>query len=115
LNPAGRLVLLKAVLSALLVYQFSSLLAHASIKSSLEQSIRKFLWEGGKTSRKHYHLVKWQVVREPKEFGGLGIRDPTLVNLALGANLLWRSITGKLTWWKLDLLLQKSLLQQTNP
>jgi hypothetical protein len=69
LNPMGRLVLIKAMLSAFPIYQFSSLLAPASIKSSLAQSIRKFLWEGGKTNRKRYHLVKWQVVREPKELG----------------------------------------------
>jgi len=88
------------VLSALPIYQFSSLLAPASINYSLAQLIKKFLLEGGKTNIKRYHLVKRRVFREPKEFGGLGIRDPTLVNLALGANLLWRSITGKLTWWK---------------
>jgi hypothetical protein len=36
----------------------------------------------------------------PKIHGGLGIRDLALFNLALGANLLWRLITGKSEWWK---------------
>jgi hypothetical protein len=32
--------------------------------------------------------------------GGLGIKDPTLMNLALGAKLLWQLITRTYDWWK---------------
>ena len=89
------MVLIKAVLSTLLDYHFSSLLDPSSIKSSLTQSIRKFLWEGGKTNRKRFHLVIWQVVIDPKALGGMGIKEASLVNLVLGAKLLWRMLTEK--------------------
>jgi hypothetical protein len=56
LNPVGRVVLIKAVLSALLVFQFSSLLAPRNIKSSIAQEIKKFLWQGGKSNSKRLPL-----------------------------------------------------------
>jgi hypothetical protein len=48
LNPAGRLVLVKYVLSSLPIFQFSSLLAPVGIKKYLAEEIHKFLWQGGK-------------------------------------------------------------------
>jgi len=40
------------------------------------------------------------MVRTPKARGGIGIKDPTLMNLALLSNLLWWLITGIYDWWK---------------
>jgi hypothetical protein len=39
-------------------------------------------------------------VRAPKSNGGLGIKDPMLANLALGAKMLWRMIMGDYVNWK---------------
>jgi hypothetical protein len=100
LNLTGKVVLIKAVLSALPIFQFSSLLAPTSVKSTITQEIRKFLWQGGKNNNKRMHLVNWNTVRAPKIHGGLGIRDPTLSNIALGAKILWRLVIGKQEWWK---------------
>jgi hypothetical protein len=47
LNPAGRVVLINYVLSALPMYQFSTLLAPKGILKEMAQLIRKFLWQGG--------------------------------------------------------------------
>jgi hypothetical protein len=68
-----------------------------SVEREISHQIQKFLWEGGKTSTKKFHLVNWRIVRAPKMNGGLGIKDPTLVNVALGAKLLWRMISGDYT------------------
>jgi hypothetical protein len=38
---------------------------------------------------------KLQIVRAPKSHGGLGILDPTLTNLALGAKILWHLVSDK--------------------
>ena len=35
-----------------------------------------------------------------KNCGGAGIRDPTMMNLALGAKILWRIVFGEKVWWK---------------
>jgi len=36
----------------------------------------------------------------PYEKGGMSIRLPTHLNLALGEKIAWRFITGKDCWWK---------------
>jgi hypothetical protein len=64
--------------------------------SSSENSFGK---EASPTQKK-LHLVNWNIVSSSKEHGGLGIRDPKLINIALGANLLWRLVTGSKEWWK---------------
>jgi hypothetical protein len=56
-------------------------------------NIRKFLWEGGKITTRKFHLINWKTIRAPKRHGRLGIKDPSLANIALGAKLLWRMIT----------------------
>jgi hypothetical protein len=59
------------------------------IKKSLEQYIQKFIWQGGKANSKQFHLVNWQLVKSSKYHGGLGVRDPEMVNLAMGSKILW--------------------------
>ena len=62
----------------------------------LDREIRRFLWQGGKTdSIKKFHLVNWEIICKPKIHGGTGVRDPMKMNLALGAKIPWRVVTGK--------------------
>jgi hypothetical protein len=49
--------------------------------------IRTFLWQGGKANHKKFHLVNWNQVTNSKKHGGLGIREPELMNLAMGAKI----------------------------
>jgi hypothetical protein len=100
LNPAGHVVLIKSIMSSLPLFQFSSLLAPKGALKDMAQLIHKFLWQGGKSNTKKFHLVNWNIVSSPKDSGGLGIRDPEVANLAMGAKLLWRLISGRKEWWK---------------
>jgi hypothetical protein len=100
LNPTRRITLIKAVLSSLPIYQCSSLLAPIGVQQQIEKEIQKFLWQGGKSNNKRFHLISWSIVRAPKMHGGLGILDPRLMNLALGGKILWRIVTRKYDWWK---------------
>ena len=104
LNPAGRVVLIKSVLSALPMFQFSTLLAPKGILQAMSQLIHKFLWKGGASNHKKLHLVKWEMVTQPKSMGGLGIRDPEISNSAMGAKIFWRLISGDNDWWKQALI-----------
>eukprot|EP00253_Pinus_taeda_P008374 PITA_08374 len=99
LNLAGRTILIKAVLSALPIYQFATTLAPASIHKHMELIIRSFLWQGGKQDTKKFSLVKWSKVILPLEKGGLGIRVPRLANIAMGFKLIWRILSEKGAWW----------------
>jgi hypothetical protein len=94
LNPAGRVVLIKSVLLAFPLFQFSTLLALKGILKEMAQLIRKFLWKGGKSNHEKFHLVNWETITLPKKSGGLGIRDLEITNSKMGAKFLWRLVTG---------------------
>jgi hypothetical protein len=49
--------------------------------------IRNFLWQGGKANNKKFHLINWDQVTNNKTHGGLGIREPELMNQVMGAKL----------------------------
>eukprot|EP00253_Pinus_taeda_P021165 PITA_21165 len=99
LNLAGRVILIKAILSALPICQYAIILAPARIHKHMEITLRSFLWQGGKQESKKFSLVKWDQVTLPYEKGGLSIKIPSLSNRALGFKLIWRILTGKGSWW----------------
>ena len=83
LNLAGKLVLLKSVLSSIPIYQSSILLAPSSVISKIESLFKKFLWEGGKGNLKKIHLVSWDKIQRPYREGGLQVRSIHVQNLAM--------------------------------
>eukprot|EP00253_Pinus_taeda_P007045 PITA_07045 len=113
LNLAGRTILIKAILSALPIYQFATIIAPASIHKHMELIIRSFLWKGGKQDTKKFNLVKWEKVTLPLEKGGLGIRIPRLTNMAMGFKITWRILNEKGSWWT-EVLKRKYLNGITN-
>jgi len=91
-------VLINSILSAMPIYQASTLLALKAIVNQLDALLRRFLWEGGKNGERKIHLVSWDKVKAPKKEGGLQIRDVATQNVALGGKILWKIINGKLVW-----------------
>jgi ribonuclease HI len=89
LTKGGKVILIKAVLSALPIYQAAFLLAPKSVTDQISKLLRDFLWQGGKGNHHKFHLVKWETVKRSTSEGGLQIRDPALVNLALGGKIMW--------------------------
>jgi hypothetical protein len=100
LNLAGKVVLIKAVLASILIYQSSLLLAPVSTIQKIETLFRRFLWEGGKQSGKKLHLISWEKISKPVLEGGLHFKNIQAQNLALGAKILWNLITGTPSWSK---------------
>ncbi|KAL8474548.1 hypothetical protein ACS0TY_031126 [Phlomoides rotata] len=116
----GRITLIQAVLSAVLIYCLS--FYHLPKKSLREivQIQRKFLWEGGEDNNK-IMWVSWDNICKKKENGGLGIRNlenfnyalvskwrvcgPWSLNLSMGELDLrvarhWGEVGVKSGWWK---------------
>jgi hypothetical protein len=60
----------------------------------------KFFWRGAGSEFK-YHMVKWQAVCRPKEFGGLGIINTMLFNECLVAKWIWKIYKKNSLWVKL--------------
>ena len=58
------------------------------------------MWKGGKQSENKIPLVSWSKTTKPILEGGLYIRDIRTHDLAIGAKILWKLVTGKLMWSK---------------
>ncbi|KAL9227921.1 hypothetical protein vseg_003556 [Gypsophila vaccaria] len=86
---AGRLVLVKAVLTALHSYWASLFILPKGVIARIESTCRNFLWDSSPDYRRA-PLVAWSTICQPKEEGGLGIRNQELSNL---------SMIGKLVNW----------------
>jgi hypothetical protein len=99
-NPGSKIVLIKSVLSSLSIFQCSRLLAPKSILDKIGKSLGRFLWAGGKTNTKKFHLVNWKQVCQPYNKGRLTIKDPTIMNISMGEKLSWQLVTGNSDWWK---------------
>jgi hypothetical protein len=112
LNNAGKLILIKAVLTSLPLYQASFLLAPKAITEQISKLIRDFLWRGGKGNQSKFHLVSWDIAKRPKREGGLQIRDPSLANIILGGKILWQMYSNRSH--PVSLLLQKKYLKGTS-
>ena len=83
MSKAGKLILIKSVLSAFPVFHSTLLLAPKSISSQIAKILQDFLSNGGKHGQNKIHLVKWEDLKCPMSEGGLQIRDPALANLAV--------------------------------
>jgi hypothetical protein len=78
------LVLVKSFLQAIPTYLFSALAAPKSVLNTIRNIQRKFLWQGLKSDNK-WALVSWEKLCQPKLNGGLGLRDPGVLNEVMGA------------------------------
>jgi hypothetical protein len=70
------------------------------IMKQIDLNIRKYLWHGGNSNTKKYHLINWKITKAPKYINGLGVKESSLMNMAIGAKLQWRIIIGRFKWWK---------------
>ncbi|KAL0294053.1 UNVERIFIED_CONTAM: hypothetical protein Scaly_3129800 [Sesamum calycinum] len=88
LSYAGRLQLIKSVLTTLHTYWASAFILPKGVLKTLEKKMRQFLWHGSAGRRNA--KVAWAWISKPKEEGGLGIRSLTTTNQALMLKQLWR-------------------------
>jgi hypothetical protein len=97
LNHAGRLTYIKSVLASIPVYYMSTVLFSKNFVGKITAIIRKFWWtrvqEDNPTSPITYR--SWDDICQPKENGGLGIRDLYTVNKSLLTQAAWNIATQK--------------------
>jgi hypothetical protein len=59
------------------------------ILNTIKSLQRNFLWQGLKEGKK-FALISWENLCRPKIQGGLGIRDPSILNKVLSTKIWWR-------------------------
>ncbi|VFQ69646.1 unnamed protein product [Cuscuta campestris] len=89
LNPMGRLILIKHVLSSIPLHHMAISELPKSVIHFLHAKMSNFLWgfRGGKPKR---HWRSWDKICRPVQEGGLGVRDLNEIQQALSLKLLWK-------------------------
>ncbi|KAL9689125.1 hypothetical protein QQ045_033557 [Rhodiola kirilowii] len=87
LSYAGRLVLIKHVLSTISSYWMRVLLFPKNVLRKISAICRNFLWSGSSSGKRN--LVAWKRVTKSKEQGGLGVKNVFVFNKALMLKQVW--------------------------
>ncbi|KAK4384584.1 hypothetical protein Sango_3046800 [Sesamum angolense] len=107
LSFAGRVQLIKSVLTSFEVYWAMAFILPKGIVKEMIKHFRTFLWKG--TSSSGYPKVAWETVCRPIEEGGLGIKDILAINRALMSKHLWAVIKQDRTSIWVDWIIQVRL------
>jgi hypothetical protein len=107
LASAGRLELTNSCLSSLPQFAMSLYMLFDSTHKAMDKPRSRFFWEGVGNKRK-YHMVDWATVCKPKAFGGLGILNTKLMNIALMLKWIWKLYQNAEGLWA-DLIRAKYL------
>ncbi|XP_074266690.1 uncharacterized protein LOC141589970 [Silene latifolia] len=89
LSYAGRLILVKSVLTSLFTYWANIFLIPKGVMKKIDSICRNYLWDGTNIYLRA-PLVSWEHVCNPQSEGGLGIRYSSTWNMAT---------VGKVVWW----------------
>lgn len=103
LSAAGKMVMLKSVLSAMPTYTMTCFKLPNSLYKRIQSALTRFWWDSN-PEKKKMCWVSWKKLTKSKAEGGLGFRDIQSFNDALLAKVSWRILT------KPDCLLARILL-----
>ncbi|XP_074303203.1 uncharacterized protein LOC141637629 [Silene latifolia] len=98
LSYGGRLILVQAVLTQLHNYWARIFLLPKKVLKQIDDICRNFLWQGHSTYEKS-PPVAWSKVCKDKAFGGLGIINSELWNIAAICKYVWWIATKKDHMW----------------
>ncbi|GJU53272.1 putative RNA-directed DNA polymerase, eukaryota, reverse transcriptase zinc-binding domain protein [Tanacetum coccineum] len=98
LSIGGRLTLIKSVLGSLGIYYLSIFRAPESVLNDLERIRSNFFW-GGNQDGKKMAWVKWPIILNSYDNGGLNIGSLKAFNLALLQKWRWRLFTSPNDLW----------------
>ncbi|XP_074300209.1 uncharacterized protein LOC141631438 [Silene latifolia] len=117
LSFAGRLVLVKSVLSTMYNYWASLFVLPKGVMNRVDAICRNFLWEGS-TEHNKAPLLAWHKVCVPQKEGGLGLRVSSIWNVAtIGKLVWWLSVKPDKLWvqWVHHVYLKGQSWQSYNP
>ena len=99
LSEGGKLILVKPILGAILVYWMHFWIPVGIIKK-IRKMCFKFLWSGSKDSSS-LPWASWKTLACPKYLGGWGLKVPAVFAKALAVKSMWNIIHGSGLWVKI--------------
>jgi hypothetical protein len=100
LERSGRLVLVDSTLVATPIYHLLSLDLSPWFFNCINKLLREFFWSAALEARKGQCVVAWDMICSPKICGGLGVKNPRLLNLALRMRWRWMEMGENDKPWK---------------
>lgn len=99
LSYGGKLVLIRACLASIPIYLLSVIKFPKCAVRLINSQMSHCFWNNYEGHHK-YHLAKWGLVCQKKDFGGLGIPNLRDLNLCLLASWVWRYSRDDDKLWK---------------
>jgi hypothetical protein len=94
LSHGGRSILINSSLSSIPMYSMGFYWLHEGTHKRLDTARGRFFWEGV-GNKKKYHMVKWEALASPKEFGGLAFIDTRAMNTVLLSKWIFKLDRGE--------------------
>jgi hypothetical protein len=66
LSIGGKVTLLNLVLSVIPLYWMSLYRLSIHVRNEIDKIRKRFLWYGGNSFRKKYHIISWKIVCKSK-------------------------------------------------
>jgi len=110
MSVAGRLVLINSVLTSLAMFMLSFFEVLKQVFERLDYYRSRFFWQS-EEHKKKYRLAKWNILCQPKEVGGLGIKNLHIQKRCLLSKWLFKLINEEGIWQ--NLLRKKYLKNET--
>ncbi|KAJ3685462.1 hypothetical protein LUZ61_014626 [Rhynchospora tenuis] len=99
ISRAGRVVLVKAVLSAVPIYFMSVFKLPIWVVKAIDRIRRDFIWGGAQGRGGKLHLISWDLLCQPKSIGGLGLSNIITQNNSLLLRWIWRLYDAPDSLW----------------
>lgn len=101
LSIAGRATLLNSVITPIVSYWMSNFSIPCCIIRRIDKMRRAFLWSGESTTKKIKCLLNWNQVCRPKNLGGMGITNLTILNKVLQCKWWWNLFKSPQNTWNI--------------
>ncbi|KAJ3704486.1 hypothetical protein LUZ61_008191 [Rhynchospora tenuis] len=115
LSRAGRLQLCKSVISAIPIYFMSCFKLPSWLTKSIDKIMRSFIWSSGNDNKRGIALINWNLIYTSKDYGGWGLPDLKLKNIAMLLRWWWHLYSENASIWKSTATLLFSRRDSTIP
>jgi hypothetical protein len=92
-SSGGKAILIDSCLDNLATYAMTFFLLYEQAHNKMDPVRARLFWEGFR-EKKNYHMVRWDTLCKPKDFGGLGFVDSRVRNICLMSKWIYRLESG---------------------